>query len=629
MSAAVLTSIDLPWLTRMGPEWRKELAGIQVTDTLDWGLALRKLASNHIDVNQAITLAKLHDKLKQQGPSPTLTEFKLAILSTASPDFLKPLLIASALRHGISLEVVTGSFGDLLHQALDANSVVNASKPDAVLVAADYRGLPMRSGGDNSSLIANASQSRGLLDAVCAAIRRNCGAVCLVQNLPSSPIPLFGSLDTATQGTMRHEIAAINRHLTQTVGARGDLLLDLEWVVSAVGCDAWYDERLWNLGRMPCSQRAMPLYADFIARLIAAIRGKSRKCLVLDLDNTLWGGVIGDDGVDGIQLNIGDARGESFRAIQQTALDLSRRGVVLAVCSKNNEDLAREPFRKHPGMLLKESDIAVFMANWDDKASNLERIAKQLNLGIDSLVLLDDNPVERDQVRSALPTVAVPEVGTEPSRYPALLTMAGYFEAISFTREDALRAQEYRGNIQREQTFEASRNIDDFLKSLDLSIEMKPFSPSGRKRITQLINKTNQFNLTTKRYTEQQVEALESNLDNFTLQVSARDKFGDSGMISVLICQRTPQTWAIDSWLMSCRVFNRRIEHAIMNQLVAMAKNAGATSIIGSYVATDRNAVVKDLYSELGFSSTTNSESWVLDLSAYKPFDVAAQIVLA
>jgi FkbH-like protein len=299
--------------------------------------------------------------------------------------------------------------------------------------------------------------------------------------------------------------------------------------------------------------------------------------------------------------------------------------VVLAVCSKNDDAAARMPFRSHTGMILKESDIAVFMANWDDKATNIERIAQQLELGIDAMVLLDDNPVERAQVRQALPSVAVPELGEDPSTYVRTLLGAGYFESVGFTQEDLARAGQYQSNAQRAQALEGSRDLNEFLRSLQMEIEFKPFDAQGRKRTTQLINKTNQFNVTTRRYTEQQVAALETAADHYTMQVSLRDRFGDNGMIGVVIGARRGADLEIDTWLMSCRVINRGVEQATCNRLVEEARRTGATRLVGTFIPTERNTIVADLFAKLGFtldSENGGTQRWVLELAKFEPFEV-------
>lgn len=621
MPNARLTLADLPWLPRTGADFRELLNSVDAD--ADWGARLRFLAGHHLSLNQAMSLSKAHDRLRDKGSSKSLTKFKLGLVSTASMDFLKPYLVATALRFGISLEIIAADFGQVMQEALDPESTINRSKPNAVLLAIDHRGLPLRRAAADWPAF-DATTSIEQLDMVREAFRTHSNAPCLVQTLPAPPALLFGSFDAATPGTLRAAVATVNAHLAQDAAARGDILIDVDWLAQSIGLDEWYDDRNWYIGRMPCAQKALPLYADFIARSIAAIRGKARKCLILDLDNTLWGGVIGDDGLEGIYLNQGDARGEAFRAIQETALDLRKRGIVLAVCSKNDDAIARTPFRSHSGMLLKEDDIAVFMANWDDKATNIERIARQLDLGLDAMVLLDDNPVERAQVREALPQVAVPEVGDDPTVYPRLLLAAGYFESVSFTREDIARAHEYRSNAERSRMLEGSRNLEDFLRSLQMQIRLAPFDAAGRKRITQLINKTNQFNVTTRRYTEQQVEAMEKSAAHFTLQVAVSDKFGDNGMISVVICNVADAEWHVDTWLMSCRVLNRKVEEAVCNHIVAQAAAAGAKRIVGTFIPTDRNGIVSNLFERLSFKQGERDGEWILDTASYVPFDIVA-----
>jgi FkbH-like protein len=616
---------DLPWLPRLSASFRAELQSIEQHTSTDWGQRLRAAATQFLGLNQAIAITKSLDRLRARAPSPSLAAFRLGLVSNATTDFFQPLLVASALRYGIALEVAAANFGQIVQEAINPQSKLNRSRPDGVLLAIDHRGLPFRTTTAADWPLFDARAAVSELATVRDGFRRHCGAACFVQTLPAPAELLFGSLDASTAGTLRAEIAHFNAELAREAPERGDVLVDVDWLAQCIGLDAWYDERHWQMARMPWPQKVLPLYADFVARTIAAVRGKSRKCLVLDLDNTLWGGVIGDDGLEGIALNPGDARGESFRTIQLLAADLRRRGIVLAVCSKNEESTAKLPFRSHPGMILKEEDIAVFLANWDDKATNIERIARQLDIGLDAMVLLDDNPAERAQVRQALPEVAVPELGEDPSSYARVLSAAGYFEAVAFTREDLARAEQYRGNADRALALEGSRNLDDFLRSLHMQIEFAPFNPTGRKRIGQLINKTNQFNVTTRRYTEQQIAAIEVSKDHYTLQVSMRDRFGDNGMIGVVICTRRAAEWEIDSWLMSCRVLNRGVEQAVCNRLVDDARCAGATRLAGHFIPTARNGIVRDLYERLGFERTTvspDSERWNLELDRFNPFAV-------
>jgi FkbH-like protein len=369
-----------------------------------------------------------------------------------------------------------------------------------------------------------------------------------------------------------------------------------------------------------------------VARTVAAIRGKSGKVLVLDLDNTVWGGVIGDDGLEGIKVAQGDARGEAHLAVQRMALDLRRRGIVLAVSSKNTDAVAREPFEKHPEMLLKLEHIAVFQANWNDKASNIQAIAEELSLGLDSLVFLDDNPVERGLVRQLLPEVSVPELPEDPAWYARTLAAGGYFEAVAFANEDLKRADFYGDNAKRTTLQKQVGGVDAYLAALDMTITFQPFDAIGRARIVQLINKSNQYNLTTRRYTDPEVSAAENDPEVFTLQVRLTDIFGDNGMISVVICRPgADRVWEIDTWLMSCRVLGRKVEHMVLREILEHARAAGVSKLTGVYRPTDRNKLVIDHYVKLGFTPVSEEPTgltrWELPVESADPESAPMKVV--
>ncbi|HXZ17706.1 MAG TPA: HAD-IIIC family phosphatase, partial [Roseiarcus sp.] len=376
----------------------------------------------------------------------------------------------------------------------------------------------------------------------------------------------------------------------------------------------------WHASKLGFSPSLLPVYGDVVARAMAAVRGLSRKCLVLDLDNTLWGGVIGDDGLSGIVLGQGSAVGEAFLAVQRMALALRARGIVLAVCSKNEEATARAPFREHPDMLLREDQIAVFQANWTDKAANLRAIAETLNIGVDALVFLDDNPAERMQVRRELPLVAVPELPDDPALFARTLAAAGYFEAVSFSKEDRERADMYQANAQRAAALSASGEIGAYLASLDMVLTINFVDDVAKARVAQLINKSNQFNLTTHRYAEAELAAAIRDPLKHVVQARLVDRFGDNGVIAVLIANEKPDAWEIDTWLMSCRVLGRRVEEACLAHLAAAARAAGASALIGRYVPSPKNGMVKDHYGKLGFALKNEVErttTWRLDLETF------------
>ena len=469
------------------------------------------------------------------------------------------------------------------------------------------------------------------------ALRDFGGGVAILPTLATPPEPLFGSFDVRTPGTLRRNIFALNERIRQLAQETGSYLLDMASVAERVGTDVWFDPVQWSAYKLPFAATLNPAFADMVGRLLGAVRGKARKCLVLDLDNTIWGGVIGDDGMEGIKIGQGSARGEAFLTVQRIALDLRDRGVMLAVCSKNTDEVARGPFRKHPDMLLREKDISVFQANWLDKPSNIEAIAKTLNIGLDALVFLDDNPAERGQVRAALPSVAVPELPSDANLYARTLSAAGYFEATTFSKEDLLRAESYASDAQRADVMTKSRNLGDYLTALEMELTVAPFDRQGRQRIAQLINKTNQFNLTTRRYTESEVAAMEADPVIHTLQVRLRDKFGDLGMIAVIICKpeaaATP-TWHVDTWLMSCRVLGRKVEEAMLAELIADARAAGIEKITSCYIPTAKNDMVAEHFSKLGFTLLAQMDNggrtYELVLVDYhEPIEIPMRVVRA
>jgi FkbH-like protein len=383
---------------------------------------------------------------------------------------------------------------------------------------------------------------------------------------------------------------------------------------------------LWNHAKQETTPAAAPMYGELVGRLLAAKQGRSYKCLVLDLDNTVWGGVIGDDGLDGIVLGQGSPLGEAYVAFQDYARELTRRGVILAVCSKNDEANALEPFDKHPDMVLRRADIASFVANWSDKAANIRAIAEELNIGLDSLVFIDDNPFERNLVRQELPMVAVPEVSEDPTYFAQAIADAGYFEGLSVTEEDRERAGQYQGNKAREALKSSATDLPAYLRGLEMRLIWKRFDKLGLQRIVQLINKSNQFNLTTRRYTDEDVFAVMADPNAFGLQLRLLDRFGDNGVIAIVIGRlKSGGDLYIDTWLMSCRVLGRQVEPTTLNLIAQEARKLGARRLIGEYIPTKKNGMVKGHYVRLGFTvmetDATGGNRNLLDLASFTPAD--------
>lgn len=611
----------LPWLVDTPADFNQRCKRLATSEDCVEELLL--LANSALTVNQAYRLHRIIQNSSdiQAALQGRLERFTLGMVSNGTLDLVLPILTISALRRGIALELVNADFDQSMQESLDPLSAINQARPDAVLLALDFRAFPFgKEAWAAASEGATAGAGLQLLQQIRDGFRNNCGALCILQTLAMPPRSLLGSLDGQIDGLLRREITAFNKALVDTVGTGADAVLDIASIVAEVGSRHWFDERQWFSARIPMANEFGPLYCEHIVRLVAALRGRARKCLVLDLDNTLWGGVVGDDGVSGIVLGQGNPLGEAYLALQRYALELKTRGVILAVCSKNDTTVARSAFTDHPQMLLKEHDFAIFVANWDDKASNIRHIANSLNIGLDAIVFVDDNPAERAIVRALLPEVAVPELPADPALVADTIAAAGYFDAVHLNPEDVHRSAQYAANAMRRDALQSARGVEEFLISLEMKMSLAPFDSLGRKRTTQLINKTNQFNLTTRRYTEAEIEYIESSSDFVTLQARLTDRFGDNGMISVVICEKQDDAWIIDTWLMSCRVIKRRVEEAICDELVRQAKQARIPVLIGIYIPTQRNALVKNLYRELGFVKLDTSgpgETWQLDIRSY------------
>jgi FkbH-like protein len=590
------------------------------------GAQVAALARHALDSSQLNRLARAIAAARERGSGlDPLTPLTLGLVCNSTSDTLRAALIATAARHGFALTCVGTGYNQVVQDALSPDSALNAARPDIVLLALDHRALPLQPMPGNVAASAQMIEAAFQhVDLVARAIRRNCGAVSIVQTLARPPETVFGSLDYRTAGTWRTLCERFNRRLADSLDGSSTLLLDVAGIAETVGLATWHDPAMWNLAKLPFSDEALPLYADHVCRLIAAWRGKSRRCLILDLDNTVWGGVIGDDGLDNIRIAEGDAVGEAHRSVQAAALALRERGVVLAVSSKNDDEVARGPFRSHPEMLLREDHIAVFQANWQDKASNIAAIAGHLSLGLESMAFLDDNPAERALVREFAPQVCVPEPGDDPALYARALLASGAFEATLYSDEDRARAAFYQASAQRVALQQKAGDIEGYLRSLDMELTFRPFDAPGRARIAQLIGKSNQFNLTTRRYSEADVETFEHADDCLTLQVRLKDVFADNGMISVIIARLREGALEIDTWLMSCRVLGRKVENAVLQKLCSHALALGAHAIVGEYRPTARNRMVEDHYANFGFTLRERDADgraiWTLD-PAHGPAD--------
>lgn len=556
------------------------------------------------------------------------SRIRLAVLGSCTHDHLLPAIRVAGLRRRLLFDVHAGSFGQYRQELLEPSAQLQAFRPDVVLLS-----LTAREAAARVPLGATHAEADEAISSWVAELRelwnkaRNAFNPTIVQQtfLDISE-PVFGDFDRFVPGSPARVVARLNDQTIDAAAQDGVLLLDVARASARDGIDAWFDIARWLQGKIEIAPQSAQRYGEMLARVIGAQRGQSKKCLVLDLDNTLWGGVIGDDGIDGIVLGDGSALGEAHLALQRYAKLLKERGVILAVCSKNDPAIAEAAFQEHPEMALRRPDIAAFVANWNDKAANLRAIAEQLNIGLDSLVFVDDNPAERARVRESLPMVAVPELPADPALYVRCLANGGYFEAVSFTADDQHRAEQYAKNAQRESLRGAAQSIDEYLRALEMTVTFGEIKPVDLGRVAQLVNKTNQFNPTTRRCTVGELTEIANLQGSIALQFRLADRFGDNGLISAMVLRPAaddPAVLDMDLWVMSCRVFGRQLEFEAMSIAVEAAHRSGIRAIRATFIPSEKNGVVAGLYESLGFrranrpASTEGTSHWDLHVNEY------------
>lgn len=532
---------------------------------------------------------------------------KLAILGGATTQFVAPMIRLFALVRGVDLEIYESEFGLFEQEVWSDSAQLHAFGPDLIHFHVCSQNVAFAYSEADPAARLEAEVSRFVQLYRAASERFACPV--LSDNFATELDRPYASLDAVLGNTRNSLLRATNAGIARSLPAQV-YIHDVEMLSAAHGKQRWSDPRLYHSAKCAIGFECLPYYADSVGAALGALFGKSKKCLVLDLDNTLWGGVIGDDGLGGIQLGAGQPAGEAFVAFQRYAKALKERGVLLAVASKNEMENAKLPFREHPGMVLRESDISCFMANWEPKDGNIRAIARHLNIGTDSLVFFDDNPAERELVKSRMPEVAVIDVSLDPSYYVQDLENANLFETVNITDEDRKRSDFFQGNIGRESLERAATNYEDYLRQLEMTATVEPVQANNLARTTQLINKTNQFNLTTRRMSESEVQEFGANPNAYTSTTRLVDKFGDNGLISVVMGHIDPihaDLLHIDIWLMSCRVLKRGVEVFEMEQLLSFCRERGVKRMLGRYIPTEKNKLVATHYESLGFQPTEDA----------------------
>lgn len=559
----------------------------------------------------------LRDKL-------ALAPCRLFFLRSFTVESAVPLLRAQAFSGGIDLAVQIGEFNTYVQEILDANSALYQHKPDVAVLAVQARDLAPDlvkrfadlSPEDVQSCI---KETVGVYEAWIAAYRRNTQAH-LIVHLLETPEPSMGVLDSQIEVGQAEAIRRINDGIRAAArSVRSVYTLDIDALIARHGRDRWADERLWLQARMPVAPASLVHLARAWARFLHPITGKVCKALVCDLDNTLWGGVIGEDGMTGIRLSA-EHPGAAYQELQRVALDLYQRGVILAICSKNNIDDAMEAIKGHPGMLLKPDHFAALRINWQDKATNLREIARELNIGIDALAFIDDNPVECAWVRENAPEVTVIQLPGDPMLYARTLRDTMVFERLALTSEDKERGRQYAENRVRSELQQQAGSIEEFYESLRQEVEIAHVTPMTLARVSQLTNKTNQFNLTTRRYSEQQVQDMAASPDWRVYSIKVKDRFGDNGLVGVALANYKGDVCEIDSFLLSCRVIGRTVETGFLAAIIEEAKRHGVTKLRSWFIPTKKNAPAKDFLASQRFikvaEDADGKQTWEFDLAS-------------
>ncbi len=544
---------------------------------------------------------------------------KIALLGDTSTQFLNVALRGLAYDYHLNIDIFEADFNQIELQLLNTDSEVYQFKADYVIIFyASHKLLNKFYKTNVEARTAFANNKINQLREICNTINQQLTTKIILYNFPEIDDQIFGNYANKIISSWLYQQRKLNIELSALSASIGNLFIcDLVSLQNQIGKSNMFRPSVYVNSEMVLNIEALPEVAARTLSIINANDGKIKKCLILDLDNTTWGGIIGDDGIENIQIG-GLGIGKAFSELQYWAKELKNRGIILAVCSKNTESIAKEPFEKHPDMVLRLEDIAVFVANWENKAANIKHIQSILNIGFDSMVFLDDNPFERNMVREHIPEITVPELPEDPAEYLEYLYTLNLFETVSFSALDAERTTQYQVEAQRAQLQQSFVNEDDFLVSLNMVSKIEPFTKFNTPRVAQLSQRSNQFNLRTVRYNEAAIAqiGLDENYASFSFNLE--DKFGDNGLICAIILEKiSKEIFFIDTWFMSCRVLKRGMENFVLNTIVSFAKNNGSSFLKGEYLPTPKNDMVKDHYKNLGFEEQENY--WFLNLTTFEP----------
>ncbi|MCB9425704.1 MAG: HAD-IIIC family phosphatase [Flavobacteriales bacterium] len=547
-----------------------------------------------------------------------LPEVKAAVLGDSATQFLCQAIKGQGYEQKLNITIWEADFDQIDRQILDPTSDLYSFEPEVIVIFQSTHKLlgkfNKKNPSEQSNLAATVLENTAHL---VSAIKAKCNAKIVHYNFNEIDDTVFGNFSTKTVSSFLYQVRKLNLGLMDYAMSESSFYIcDLSSIQNKIGKDSFFQPSIYVNTEMVLSLDALPWIANRTVDLFKVFKGKIKKCVIIDLDNTTWGGVIGDDGVEKIQIGALGI-GKAFTEFQYWIKKLKNRGIIVAVCSKNTESVAIEPFEKHPDMVLRMEDISVFKANWENKADNIRSIQQILNIGFDSMVFIDDNPFERNIVRENLPDVLVPELPEDPAEYLEYLYGLNLFETISYSKEDADRTKLYQTEAKRVSVQQKFTNEEEFLESLEMVSDVQPFNTFNTPRVAQLTQRSNQYNLRTKRYTEADLEHVASSDKFSTFAFTLEDKFGDSGIICVVILEHeTSETLFVDTWLMSCRVLKRGMELFVINQLVNHAMQNGYKQIKGEYIPSAKNQMVKNHYENLGFEQ--NEGYWLLNISNFE-----------
>lgn len=562
------------------------------------------------------TFNKLKKNLKNDVSS--FKTVKVSLLGDSATQFLSVALRGMGIERGYNLDLFEAEYNQVERMVMDPSSDLYQHNADyTVVFQSTHKLLDKYNGLSEAEQL---SLAQGRLDFVKTICESVSGKI-IYYNYPEIDNAVFGSYSNKVSSSFVYQLRKLNFELMNLAQDYKNLFIcDIASLQNKYGRDWMFDSNIYVSTEMLLSLDCLPYIASRTLDIIQSVEGVFKKCLILDLDNTVWGGVVGDDGWENIQVGHGLGIGKAFTEFQGWVKSLKNRGIIICVCSKNDEDKAKEPFEKNPEMVLKLDDISVFVANWENKADNIRTIQQILNIGFDSMVFLDDNPFERNMVRENVPGVTVPELPEDPGEYLEYLYSLNLFETASYSSADKDRTSQYQVESKRVAASKKFTNEADYLKSLDMVSEVSGFNKFNTPRVAQLSQRSNQFNLRTVRYTEEQITAIENNPKQKGFAFTLKDKFGDNGLIAVVILnEQDNDILFVDTWFMSCRVLKRGMENFTLNTIVSWAKEHGYKKIIGEYLPTLKNGMVKEHYPNLGFSKIegVDTEQYALDVNDY------------